>query len=122
MSNFYNPLHLDPKDLFTAQALTVSGGATPSATSSRLPVYKDSKLQFYVSNTGASTNVTVIIYATPTLTSLRKGEIQTFTLGVNDDGWTYLDTPAVPGYVYAIATNNDSSNSAIITATVDRYR
>lgn len=123
MSNFFNPLRLPPKNLF--DSLTVAALATSSA-SERLPTYKDSKLHVYVRNDGASTAVTVTIYSTDSLTSTHEGEVQPFTLGASGSGsekaWIFLETTAIPAYLYAKITNSDAANSAIITVTVDRYR
>ena len=118
---------LAPANLFTNQALTVSGGTTPSATSSRLPVGMLSKLQVNVANAGASTSVTVDIYGSPTLTSARKTYLATFTLGaavgaVAYEAGRYIEKDAIPSYIYAVATNSDAANTASVTISLDRWR
>lgn len=118
---------LTPANLFASQALTVSGGATPSATSSRLPVGMLSKLQVNVANAGASTSVTINIYGSPSLTSARKTHLATFTLGaavgaVPYEAGRYIEKDAIPSYIYAVASNTDGANEAEITCTLDRWR
>jgi hypothetical protein len=122
-----NPMLLDPTDLFTAQALTVSGGATPSLTSSpRLAVGKLSKLHVFVRNTGASTNCTISIYGAPTSTGTMTESLAVFTLGAGNvtpySAGRYIERDAVPRYIYAVITNSDAANTATITVTLDRYR
>ena len=121
---------LAPANLFASQALTVSGGATPSATSatsSRLPVGMLSKLQVNVANAGASTSVTIDIYGSPSLTSARKTHLATFTIGaavgaVPYEAGRYIEKDAIPSYIYAVASNTDGANEAEITCTLDRWR
>lgn len=118
---------LAPYNLFASQALTVSGGATPSATSSRVPVGMLSKLQVNVANAGASTSVTIDIYGSPSLTSVRKTHLATFTLdaavgAVPSEAGRYIEKDAIPSYIYAVATNTDAANVASITCTLDRWR
>ena len=114
-------------DLMTAQSLTVSGGATPSVTSSRVETGKLSRLIVYAANSGASTSVTVNVYGSPTSTSLRKILLATLTLAaavgsVAYEAGNYIASDAIPSHVYAVATNADAANTASITVTLDRYR
>lgn len=122
----YNPLIFDPVDLFDAQTLTVSGGATPAATSSRTCTERLTKVNVTVKNTGASTNVTVSIYAVNESTGGISYVIRPFTLGAgNVTAYTagcYIEKDAIPRYLYAVATNSDAANTAIITVTIDRWR
>ena len=123
----FDPYHVGEADLLTAQSLTVSGGATPSVTSTRLPVGKLSKLHVNVANAGASTSVTVDIYGAPSLTSVRKSHLVTFTLGAASgeipyEAGRYIEKDAIPSYIYVVATNSDASNTAAITTTLDRWR
>lgn len=118
---------LTPFNLLENQALTVSGGATPSATSTPLPTGMLSKLQVRVANTGASTNVTVDIYGKSTATSLIKNHLATFTLGAGTaqvpySAGRYIEKDAIPSFIYAVATNSDAVNTANITCTLDRWR
>jgi len=121
-----NPLSIDPVDLITAQALTISGGATPSVTSSLLEVGKLSKIHVFVKNTGPSTNVTITIYGTPTNPAVMKEALVVFTLGATGSGsdfaGRYIEKDAVPRYIYAVATNSDPANVANISVTFDRWR
>lgn len=121
-----NPLIYDSVDLFTNQALTISGGATPSATSTRIPVSMLSKIQIGVKNTGASTNVTVSIYAVDKATNGISWVLRPFTLGAGNvtpyTAGCYIERDAIPKYIYAVATNNDAANTATITVSVDRWR
>jgi hypothetical protein len=123
----YTPQTFDPIDLLTAQALTVSGGATPSVTSDPLKVAMMSRLHVYVSNAGASTSVTVNIYGKTNSTTNIKEHLATFTLGeavgaVPYSAGRYIERDAIPSYIYAVATNTDGANEAEITCTLDRWR
>jgi len=118
----YSPLSFDSVELFSTQALTVSGGATPSATSSRLAVERMSKLQISVKNTGTSTNVTVSIYAVNAATGGISYVLRPFTLGAGGSAGCYIEKDAIPKYIYAVATNTDAVNTAEITVSVDRWR
>jgi hypothetical protein len=123
----YTPQTFDPIDLLTAQALTVSGGATPSVTSEPLKVAMMSRLHVYVSNAGASTSVTVNIYGKTNSTTNIKEHLATFTLGaavgaVPYSAGRYIERDAIPSYIYAVATNTDGANEAEITCTLDRWR
>lgn len=118
---------LTPFNLLENQALTVSGGATPSATSDPLPTGMLSKLQVRVANTGASTNVTVDIYGKSTATALIKNHLATFTLGAGTtkipySAGRYIEKDAIPSFIYAVATNSDAVNTANITVSLDRWR
>jgi hypothetical protein len=86
-----------------------------------------SKLQVNVANAGASTSVTIDIYGSPSLTSVRKTHLATFTLGaavgaVPYEAGRYIEKDAIPSYIYAVATNTDAANVASITCTLDRWR
>lgn len=123
----FDPCSCGAIDLLTAQALTVSGGATPSVTSSRLATGKLSRLNVHVANSGASTSVIVNIYGSPTSTSARKTWLATFTLGaasgaVAYEAGRYIERDAIPSFIYCTATNADAANVANITVTLDRYR
>lgn len=109
-------------NLLNSKALTVSGGVTPSATSTRLPVGMLSKLQVSVKNTGASTNVTVQIYAVDAETGGTSYVLRPFTLGAGGSAGCYIEKDAIPKYIYAVATNADTANTAEITVSVDRWR
>ena len=122
---------LTPYNLLENQALTVSGGDTSSATSNPLPTGMLSKLHVYVSNAGASTSVTVDIYGKKTATTNIKEHLATFTLGaatgagvslVPYSAGRYIESSAIPSFIYAVATNSDSVNTASITTTIDRWR
>lgn len=121
-----DPMLLDPCDLFTAQALTVSGGATPSATSPILAVGKLSKIHAFVKNTGTSTNVTITIYGTPTDPAVMMEPLAVFTLGATGGGsdlaGRYIEKDAIPKFIYAVITNSDAANTANISVTLDRWR
>lgn len=122
---------LTPYNLLENQALTVSGGATPSATSNPLPTGMLSKLHVYVSNAGASTSVTVNIYGKKTATTNIKEHLATFTLGaatgsgaglVPYSAGRYIESSAIPSFIYAVATNSDTAKAASISVTIDRWR
>jgi hypothetical protein len=123
------PTNLNPLtsvNLFASQALTVSGGLTPSATSSRIKTSTNQKIHIYCINAGASTSVTITVYGSPTSTSTLKEALAVFTLGASGSGLEFaggfLLKDAVPTYLYAVATNSDAANAATITVTVDRYQ
>lgn len=123
MSNFFNPLRLPPANLFLSETVAVS---TTSAPSDRIPTYKDSKVHIYVENAGDSSNVTVTIYSSDSMTSTKKGVVKEFKLGAigsgAEFGCIYLEPYNIPAYIYAVIKNDDSANTAVITTTVDRYR
>jgi hypothetical protein len=90
-----------------------------------------SKLHVYVSNAGASTSVTVDIYGKKTATTNVKEHLATFTLGaatgagaslVPYSAGRYIESSAIPSFIYAVATNLDAANAATITVSVDRWR
>jgi membrane-bound inhibitor of C-type lysozyme len=123
------PTDLNPLpsvNLFASQALTVSGGDTPSATSSKIKTSTNQKLHFYCGNAGASTSVTITIYGSPSSSSTLKEVLAVFTLGASGSGLEFaggfLLKEAIPAFLYAIATNSDASHTASITLTVDRYQ
>lgn len=123
----FDPHVIGSIDLITGQALTVSGGATPSKTSNVLQISKLSKLHVYVGNTGPSTNVTVDIYGKTKETSTIKSHLATFTLGAGTaqtpySAGRYIEKDAIPSFIYAVATNSDAENTATITCTLDRWR
>ncbi len=118
---------LTPYNLLENQALTVSGGATPSATSNPLPTGMLAKLHVYVANAGASTSVTVDIYGKKTATATIKEHLATFTLGAGSEespysAGRYIEKDAIPSFIYAVATNSDAANEASVTVSVDRWR
>jgi len=120
----YTPSIFDPVNLFTSQSVAA---ATTSSPSSRLETSRMSKVQVTVKNTGASTNVTVKIYAVNTSTGGVGGVIRSFTLGAGSVGtpyerWCYIEKDAIPRLLYAVIENNDIANPATITVTVDRWR
>ena len=127
----YSPLTFDPVDLLTNQALTGSGGETSSVTSDPMKVAMMSKLYVYVSNAGASTSVTVDIYGKKNTTTNIKAHLATFTLGaatgageglVPYSAGRYIEKDAIPSYIYAVATNSDTANTASVTISLDRWR
>lgn len=124
MNFMNNPLFVEPLDLFTAQALTASGGATPSATSATTMVGKLSKVHVFVANSGASTNVTVTIKGKPTDSSTMESVLAVFTLGATgtSDAKAGRYIEQFPKYIYAVASNVDAVNAATITVTLDRFR
>jgi hypothetical protein len=118
---------IDPSDLFTAQVLTVSGGATPTLTSTITLVRQLTKLNVFVANAGTSTSCTVTIYGKPTATSLLSSTLAVFTLGAGTalvpyTAGRYIEE--LPSFVYAVITNADAvaGHTAIITVTLDMVR
>ncbi len=117
-----DPMLLDPYDLFTAKAVAASG----SATSARLPTGKLSKIHILLKNTGPSANVTVTIREATALTGGMTGILQPFTLGAGTvespyEASRYIETDAVPKYIYA-EISNMGTGTATITVTLDRWR
>lgn len=117
-------MRLDPADLLTNAALTVSGGATPSRTSTPFNVGQLSKLHVFVANSGASTNVTVTIKGKPTSSSTMESVLAVFTLGASGtaDAKAGRYIEQFPSFVYAVATNADAANAAEITVTMNMFR
>ena len=123
----FDPHVIGSIDLMTGQALTVSGGATPSKTSNALQISKLSKLHVYVGNAGLSTNVTVDIYGKTKETSTIKSHLATFTLGAGTaqapySAGRYIEKDAIPSFIYAVATTSDTANTASVTISLDRWR
>jgi hypothetical protein len=119
-----NSFLLPEENLLTASALTVSGGATPSVTSSARQVSKISKLQVFVANAGASTLVTVTIKGKPSENSTMEETLAVFTLGASGTASAkagrYIEQ--LPSYIWAVATNADAVNAATITCTLNMFR
>lgn len=123
----HTSLLIDPLNIFTAQALTVSGGATPTLTSTPIPVRQLSKLNVFVANAGTSTSCTVTICGKPSATSLLSSTLVVFTLAAGTEQvpfslGKYIEE--LPSYVYAVITNADAieGHTAIITVTLDMKR
>jgi len=120
----YNPLTIDPFNPFTAQALTASGGATPSLSSSVLQVGKLSRISVYVSNAGASTDCTIAIKGSPTDTKALEKTIQTFNLNASNvtKAGIGISRDDIPAFIWTTITNNDAVNAATITIQLERFR
>jgi len=120
----YNPLIIDPVDLFTAQALTASGGATPTLSSAVLPVGRLSRITVYVRNAGASTDCTIAIKGSPTSAKTLEKTIQTFNLNASTVAKAGIGISSVdiPAFIWATITNNDAVNVATITVELERFR
>jgi hypothetical protein len=123
----HTSLVIEPLNIFTAQALTVSGGATPTLTSDPIPVRMLSKLNVFVANAGTSTSCTVTICGKPSATSLLGSTLEVFTLGagtalIPNSAGKYIEE--IPSYIYAIITNADATegHTALITVTLDMTR
>jgi hypothetical protein len=123
----FTPSKCEPIDLFTAEPLTVSGGATPSKTSD--PTYTGllSRLYVFVANAGLSTSATIKIKGKPNKTSLLNSDLAVFTLGEGTDSepctaGKYIEN--FPDYVYAVIINNDAvaGHTASVTVTLTRTR
>ena len=110
--------------LFTSQS--VSASSTIKSTSC-IDVTNVTKVSCYVSNTGASSNCTVNIYASPTnSTTDMKKTLATFTLG-DGSATTYhagngIDPQQLDNYIWGEIINNDALNPAIITVTLSVFR
>lgn len=118
---------IDPSDLFTAQVLTVSGGATPTLTSAITSVKQLLKLNVFVGNAGTSTSCTVTLYGKPSAASLLNSTLAVFTLGAGTalipyTAGRYIEE--MPAYIYAVITNADAvaGHTAVITVTLDMVR
>lgn len=120
----YNPLTIDPVDLFTAQALTASGGATPSLSSAALPVGKLSRINVYVQNAGASTDCTIAIKGSPTSAKTLEKTIQTLNLNASTvtKAGMGISSDDIPAFIWATITNNHAVNAATITVELERFR
>ena len=112
--------------IYSGQSLTVSGGATPTLTSSKVYVGELSKLNVFVANGGTSTNCTVEIRGSPESDSALSSQLAVFTLGASGTSGAkagrYLEN--FPSYVYAIITNLDAvaGHTAAMTVILDRFR
>lgn len=118
-------LHVfDPVLLYENEIVAASTTSNPSE---RLNTSMMSKVQVFVTNTGTSEDLTVTIYSANAKTGGISSEIQPMNLGAGTDEDPYscdiiLDFAAVPRYIFAVAKNNDTSKSAKVTISVDRWR
>lgn len=119
----YSPLVFDPVNLFEEQAVLASA---TSAASSRTECTRLTKVQVSVTNTGASTSVTVNIYGVNAATGGISTVIRPFTLGAGNvtptTAWCYIEKDAIPKYLYAQIVNGDGANAAEVSVVVDRWR
>lgn len=117
-------LRLDPVDILTGAALTVSGGATPSITTAPKNVGGLDRLYVFVANGGASTNCTITIKGKPTADSTMESALAVFTLGATGtaDAKAGRYIEQFPTFVYAVASNADPANTASATVTLNMFR
>ena len=112
------------EDLFTNETVAAS---TTVTTTTPLRTGKLSKLLVYVSNSGASTDCDVTIYASPTSsTTGRKKILAPFNVGdgsvnVYETG-NGIDPQQLDDYIWGEIINNDALNPAIITVTLSEFR
>ena len=118
-------LAIEPFDIFTNQTLDISGGAVPTLSSDPIPVKMISKLSIFVGNSGASTNCTVTLCGKPSATSLLSSTLEVFTLSAGTELVPFSlgkHIDQIPSYVYAVITNADAENTAIISVVLDMTR
>jgi hypothetical protein len=109
---------VDPLNVIYNQTVAASGTLDTIVTST----VNCSKLNVYFSNTGTSTDVEITVKGSPTSDKTLSKIIGTPTqLGASDSNGPVIGEEEIPGYLWFSIVNNDSSNSAIITITVDRY-
>jgi hypothetical protein len=105
--------------------LEVAAGA--SVLTDPLPVGLLHHLHIYLTNTGAANSVTVLCRASCREDCKKFGDLQPMTLGAGTDTepwgvWFPVYSEAVPSFIFAKIINNDQTNPAKITITLDRWR
>lgn len=111
-------------DWYTDEALTVSGGATPSKTSTAPKnVSQASYIWVYVENTGANptTSLTLAITQAPDATSTKQVTLSTFNLSDTVKiGQFLIDRPS--GFLRVVSTNGSAALPATFSVTLDIHR
>jgi len=118
-------LLIEPLDVFTNQTLTVAGGANHTLESPPIPVRMVSKLFVFAANSGLSTSCTITLFGRPSAESLLSSTLEVFTLGagtvlVPNSAGKYIEK--VPSFIYAVITNADAGNEAVISIILDMKR
>lgn len=103
-----------------AQALTVSGGATPSVSTTLEIEDSVSQLYVYAKNLGNSTSLTVSIYASSDNSGTIKALIQTLTLNATTTTMGAVPVSVPPKYLIITATNADAANATTYTIVIGK--
>ncbi len=98
-----------------AVALTASGGATPSDTSDFADLRGRRGLSLFAKN-GASTSLTVSVYASPDNVNYDTAPIISFNLGANESITRPINGPV--NYVKVTAVNGDAVNATSVTTII----
>ena len=109
---------IDPTNVLFQEEIAASGTLSTSG----LSTVNCTKLNVYIANTGTSTNVDITVKGSPTSAlSLYKIIGDKINLVASDSNGPIISDDDIPGYLWFTVENKDSSNSAIITITVERY-
>jgi len=105
-------------NIISSQTISASGTLDTGVTSTT----NCAKLDVYFSNTGTSTDVKITVHGSPTSDKTISKTIGTsIQLGASDSNGPVIGDEEIPGYLWFSIVNNDPTNSAIITITVDKY-
>jgi len=109
---------IDPTNVLFQEEIAASGTLSTSG----LSTVNCTKLNVYIANTGTSTNVDLTVKGSPTSElSLYKIIGDKIHLVASDSNGPVISDDDIPGYLWFTVENKDSSNSAIITITVEKY-
>jgi len=109
---------IDHTNILFQEEIAASGTLSTSG----LSTVNCTKLNVYIANTGTSTNVDITVKGSPTSDlSLYKIIGDKIHLVASDSNGPVISDDDIPGYLWFTVENKDSSNSAIITITVERY-
>lgn len=109
---------IDPVTVYSGQVIAASS----ELSSPGVPTGNCTKLNVYFSNTGTSTNVEITVKGSPTPDlTLSKIIGDPITLGAGTSNGPIIEDSEIPGDLWFTIKNKDTSKTAIITITVDRY-
>ena len=110
MSIAYTSLSSTPVSLFSNKTVAASSTVT-NATA--VDTSGSAKMQVTYSQTGLSSNCTMILYGTSHPDLSMASVLTTLTLGTNQTPANFaIETPWIPKYTFASLVNNDLSNPA----------
>jgi hypothetical protein len=108
---------IDSINALSSKSIAASG----SLTTTGVPTINCSKVNIYISNTGAATGVEVTVNGSPTSDlTLSKTIGDVIKLNANSSTGPIIGECDIPGYIWFSIVNKDSSNAAIITISIDR--
>lgn len=87
-----------------------------------LPTGNNAKMQASFSNTGESTDCTMILYGSDLEDGSIPGELAVVNLSANSSCRSFIDTMAIPEYTFAKIINNDSLRPAVGTIRITTWK